>query len=49
MFWNRKGDMTLNIIIGAVIALVVLVVLLFIFTGGMSRFSPHATLMLVAR
>ncbi len=39
MFWNRKGDMTINIIIGAVIALVVLVVLLFIFTGGMSRFS----------
>ena len=45
MFRNKKGDMTLNIIIGAAIAMIVLVVMILIFTGKINMFanSPCAT------
>lgn len=39
MFKNKKGDMTLNIIIAAAIAMVVLVVMLLIFTGKIQVFN----------
>lgn len=39
MFRNKKGDMTLNIIIAAAIAMVVLVVMLLIFTGRIKFFN----------
>jgi hypothetical protein len=39
MFRNKKGDMTLNIIIAAAIAMVVLVVMLLIFTGRIQIFN----------
>ncbi len=37
MFKNKKGDMTLNIIIAAAIAMVVLVVMILIFTGNIGK------------
>ena len=39
MFRNKKGDMTLNIIIGAAIAMIVLVVMILIFTGRINLFA----------
>ena len=39
MFRNKKADMTLNLIIGAAIAMIVLVVLVLIFTGRMNIFA----------
>jgi hypothetical protein len=36
---NKKGDMTLNLIIGAAIAMVVMVVLILIFTGKINVFA----------
>jgi hypothetical protein len=39
MLRNKKGDMTLNLIIGAAIAMVVMVVLILIFTGKINIFA----------
>jgi hypothetical protein len=42
MFRNKKGDMTLNLIIGAAIAMIILVVLILIFTGKMNVFAGQS-------
>jgi len=42
MLKNKKGDMTLNLIIGAAIAMIVLIVLILIFTGRMNIFAGRA-------
>jgi hypothetical protein len=39
MFRSKKADMTLNLIIGAAIAMVVMVVLILIFTGKINVFA----------
>jgi hypothetical protein len=39
MLNNKKGDMTLNIIIGAAIAMIVMVVMILIFTGKINVFA----------
>lgn len=41
MLMNKKGDMTINIIIAAAIAMVVLVVMLLIFTGRINIFNSE--------
>jgi hypothetical protein len=45
MLNSKKADMTLNIIIGAAIAMIVMVVMILIFTGKINVFanSPCAT------